>query len=63
MNTIDERCAAYETVAEAIRFIRGHTREQPTLDDIAAQVGLSAFHLQRTFSIWPASHRSAFCNA
>ena len=35
MNTIDERCAAYETVAEAIRFIRGHTREQPTLDEIA----------------------------
>ena len=52
MNTIDERCAAYETVAEAIRFIRGHTREQPTLDEIAAQLGLSAFHLQRTFSIW-----------
>lgn len=52
MNRVDERCAAYETVAEAIRFIRGHAAEQPALDDIAAHVGLSTFHLQRTFSIW-----------
>lgn len=52
MNSIDERCAAYETVAEAIRFIRRHANEQPTLEEIAAQVGLSAFHLQRTFSVW-----------
>lgn len=52
MNGIDQRSAAYETVAEAIRFIRRHASEQPTLDDVAAQVGLSAFHLQRTFSVW-----------
>ena len=52
MNGIDERSAAYETVAEAIRFIRSHASEQPTLDEVAAQVGLSAFHLQRTFSVW-----------
>ena len=51
-SSIDERCAAYETVAEAIRFIRSHTREQPALEEIAAQVGLSAFHLQRMFSVW-----------
>lgn len=49
---IDERCAAYETVAEAIRFIRRHAGAQPTLDEIAQHVGLSAFHLQRTFSVW-----------
>lgn len=52
MNAIDERCAAYETVAEAIRFIRRHADIQPTLDEIARHVGLSAFHLQRTFSVW-----------
>lgn len=52
MNGVNERCAAYETVAGAIRFIRSHASEQPTLDEIAARVGLSAFHLQRTFSVW-----------
>ena len=57
MNGIDQRSAAYETVAEAIRFIRRHAGEQPTLDEVAAQVGLSAFHLQRTFSVWAGSLR------
>lgn len=52
MSAINERCAAYETVAEAIRFIRRHAGTQPTLDEIAEHVGLSAFHLQRTFSVW-----------
>jgi len=52
LNRIDERCAAYGTVAEAIRFIRSHAREQPALEEIAAHVGLSVFHLQRVSSVW-----------
>lgn len=52
LNRIDESCAAYGTVAEAIRFIRSHAREQPALEEIAAHVGLSVFHLQRVFSVW-----------
>ena len=52
MTSPSERCQAYETVARAIRFIRDKAREQPELEEIAAQVGLSAFHLQRTFSVW-----------
>lgn len=46
------RAKAYQTVAEAIRFVRGHAREQPALEDIAEHVGLSAPHLQRVFSEW-----------
>lgn len=46
------RMKAYQTVAEAIRFVRGHAREQPSLEDIAEHVGLSAPHLQRVFSEW-----------
>ena len=49
---IADRCQAYETVARAIRFIRQNSREQPELEAIAAHVGLSAFHLQRVFSLW-----------
>jgi len=52
MDELVERCQAYDTVAQAIRFIRSNTRRQPTLDDIAAHVGLSPFLLQRLFSAW-----------
>lgn len=52
MNDIAERCQAYETVAQAIRFIRQNARQQPGLDEISAHTGLSPFHLQRTFSTW-----------
>jgi AraC family transcriptional regulator of adaptative response/methylated-DNA-[protein]-cysteine methyltransferase len=52
MNDMAERCQAYETVAQAIRFIRQNARQQPGLEEIASHVGLSPFHLQRTFSNW-----------
>lgn len=42
----------YEIVAEAIRFVRNHSREQPSLDTIARHVRLSPHHLQRVFSEW-----------
>lgn len=44
--------SAYETVAEAIRFVRARTGEQPTLEEVAGYVGLSLHHLQRVFSDW-----------
>lgn len=47
-----ERCQAYETVARAIRFVRANSARQPGLDEIAEQVGMSPFHLQRVFSAW-----------
>lgn len=43
---------AYETIAAAIRFVRGHALTQPSLDEVAGHVGLSASHLQRVFSDW-----------
>ena len=52
MNGHDERCRAYETVARAIRFVRQHCLCQPGLQEIAEHVGMSPFHLQRTFSVW-----------
>ena len=47
-----DQIAAYDTVARAIRYVREHAREQPSLDDVAAHVGMSEFHLQRVFSAW-----------
>lgn len=39
----------YATVAEAIRFLEANALRQPTLAEVAAQVGLSEFHFQRLF--------------
>lgn len=46
------RMQAYDTVAEAIRFVVRHARQQPSLEEIARHVGLSPPHLQRVFSAW-----------
>ncbi len=42
----------YHTVARAIRFLKEDFRRQPSLEEVAAQVGLSPFHFQRLFSRW-----------
>lgn len=42
----------YDTVANAIRYIREHARQQPELGDIAAAVHMSEHHLQKVFSAW-----------
>lgn len=39
----------YRRLAKAIRFLDEHRREQPTLADLSAHVGMSPFHLQRVF--------------
>jgi AraC family transcriptional regulator of adaptative response/methylated-DNA-[protein]-cysteine methyltransferase len=42
----------YDQVARAIDYLYEHFREQPSLDDVAAQVNMSAFHFQRVFTEW-----------
>jgi AraC family transcriptional regulator of adaptative response/methylated-DNA-[protein]-cysteine methyltransferase len=42
----------YETIAEAIRFVRRRARAQPSLAEVAQHVGLSPHHLQRLFAAW-----------
>ena len=42
----------YETVAAAIRYLEANFRRQPSLDDLAAHLNLSPFHLQRLFKRW-----------
>ena len=50
MNTQDQ--LNYERIAQAIEYIRAHFKEQPGLDEVAAQVHMSPFHFQRMFSDW-----------
>lgn len=42
----------YQRIAEAIEFINAHADQQPSLEEIAAQLNLSPFHFQRLFSRW-----------
>jgi len=42
----------YQRIAIAIDYLKTNFKEQPSLEDIAAEVGLSAFHFQRLFTDW-----------
>lgn len=42
----------YERIEAAIRYLDRHRVEQPALADLAREVGLSEFHLQRVFKRW-----------
>lgn len=42
----------YNRVAKAIQYLDIHFRDQPSLDDLAAEIGLSEFHFQRLFRRW-----------
>ena len=44
--------ADYYRIEKAIHFIEQNAGEQPSLDDIAAHLGLSPFHFQRMFTEW-----------
>ncbi|MEE2970427.1 MAG: methylated-DNA--[protein]-cysteine S-methyltransferase [Pseudomonadota bacterium] len=42
----------YARIEKAILYIEAHYRDQPTLDRIAAETGLSPHHFQRLFTRW-----------
>jgi AraC family transcriptional regulator of adaptative response/methylated-DNA-[protein]-cysteine methyltransferase len=47
-----ESTTDYDRIAEAIDFIASRLEQQPTLDEVAAHLNLSAFHFQRLFTRW-----------
>src|SRR5262249_14824131 len=49
-NFVDSR--DFARIANAIRFIDEHFREQPRLEDVASHAGLSEFHFNRLFRRW-----------
>ena len=42
----------YTRIAQAIEYIKMNFKQQPNLDEVAQQIGLSPFHFQRLFSEW-----------
>lgn len=47
-----ERSQDYRLIEQAIRFIESNATRQPELGEVAAAVGMSEFHFQRTFTRW-----------
>jgi AraC family transcriptional regulator of adaptative response/methylated-DNA-[protein]-cysteine methyltransferase len=42
----------FQRVEQAIRFLEGNFRDQPSLEEIASSVHLSKYHFQRVFKRW-----------
>lgn len=42
----------YARIEEAIRYLEENFRQQPTLDELAAHLHLSPYHVQRLFTQW-----------
>jgi AraC family transcriptional regulator of adaptative response/methylated-DNA-[protein]-cysteine methyltransferase len=42
----------YRLIEQAIRYIESNATRQPELGEVAAAVGMSEFHFQRTFTRW-----------
>ena len=42
----------YLRIEQAILYLENHYREQPSLEEVAANIGLSEFHFQRLFTRW-----------
>ena len=43
---------AYDTIAAALRYLAENRTDQPSLEQVAAHVGLSPAHFQKVFTAW-----------
>ena len=63
IDDLSQSAQDYALVAQAIRYLESHRREQPELAEIAGHVGLSEFHFQRLFSRWAGVSPKRFLQA
>jgi AraC family transcriptional regulator, regulatory protein of adaptative response / methylated-DNA-[protein]-cysteine methyltransferase len=47
-----EAAQDYRRIERAIRYLDAHVVDQPSLEDVANEIGLSPFHAQRLFTRW-----------
>ncbi len=47
-----EAAQDYRRIERAIRYLDAHVVDQPRLEDVAGEIGLSPFHAQRLFTRW-----------
>ena len=49
---LDDAAKDYDRIETAIRFLEENFRQQPSLEEVAAVVGLSEYHFHRLFGRW-----------
>ncbi len=42
----------YLRIEQAILYLENHYKDQPSLEEVAANIGLSEYHFQRLFTLW-----------
>jgi AraC family transcriptional regulator of adaptative response/methylated-DNA-[protein]-cysteine methyltransferase len=42
----------YQRIEQAILYLENHYKDQPSLEQVAANIGLSEYHFQRVFTRW-----------
>ena len=42
----------YQRIEQAILYLENHYKDQPSLEEVAASIGLSEYHFQRIFTRW-----------
>lgn len=53
MNTnLKQLSEDYLRIEQAISYLENHYKDQPNLEEVAANIGLSEFHFQRLFTRW-----------
>ncbi|WP_233347257.1 methylated-DNA--[protein]-cysteine S-methyltransferase [Ponticaulis koreensis] len=50
--SLDDRCKAYNRMADALVYLGENWKARPGLDEIATQFGLSPAHFQKEFTRW-----------
>jgi AraC family transcriptional regulator of adaptative response/methylated-DNA-[protein]-cysteine methyltransferase len=60
---LQQAASDYEVVRRNLDYLREHWREQPSLEFMAEQNGMSAAHLQRLFMRWAGLSPKAFVQA
>jgi AraC family transcriptional regulator of adaptative response/methylated-DNA-[protein]-cysteine methyltransferase len=63
MPSLPPESADYVTVKRAIEFLSTRWRDQPSVEDVAAEVGLSPSHFQHVFKRWAGLTPKAFLQA
>jgi AraC family transcriptional regulator, regulatory protein of adaptative response / methylated-DNA-[protein]-cysteine methyltransferase len=51
-NNLKQLSDDYLRIEQAILYLENHYKDQPSLEDVAANIGLSEYHFQRIFSRW-----------
>jgi AraC family transcriptional regulator of adaptative response/methylated-DNA-[protein]-cysteine methyltransferase len=54
MNTTNYKQASedYRRIEQAILYLEDHYKQQPSLEEVASNIGLSEYHFQRLFTRW-----------